>query len=253
MFRVLEVMERFYKTLRHRINAQKTSIFFLRNVTQQVKDEIMSLSNFSLALGLGRYLGPIPLHGKCKKPGFKGILDKMSIKSVGWNSNRLSMASRVVMAKSVLGSMSSNVMLDSQVPVVVYKEVEKMQRDFIWGSVEGQRTCHLINWDTLCLPKCVGGLGFKRLVHMNDAFLMKLGWGMLTKSDSLWVTVLRGKYSRGIDLLKGTRYTEQDSHLWKQLHILWLDMLITLTNKSYLLSISLSFCNLRVFYEFILV
>lgn len=57
--------------------------------------------------------------------------------------------------------------------------------DFIWGSSLNARKCHLIVWDTLCLPKFLGGLGFKNTSHVNDAFIMKIGWNVLTKPNEL--------------------------------------------------------------------
>lgn len=42
---------------------------------------------------------------------------------------------------------------------------------------------------------------------MNDAFLSKLGWGVLTQPSDLLVKVLKGKYAHGKDLRKETCFT----------------------------------------------
>ncbi|PPD88682.1 hypothetical protein GOBAR_DD14382 [Gossypium barbadense] len=38
------------------------------------------------------------------------------------------------------------------------------------------------------------GLGFKKFDCLNNAFLMKLGFNLINKSDQLWVQILRTKY-----------------------------------------------------------
>lgn len=60
-----------------KISAQKTAIFFSRNVNQNTRDAIIDLSGFSVAQGLGKYLGSLPNIGRSKKQGFKGIVDRM--------------------------------------------------------------------------------------------------------------------------------------------------------------------------------
>uniref|UniRef100_A0A2C9UUU7 RNase H type-1 domain-containing protein n=1 Tax=Manihot esculenta TaxID=3983 RepID=A0A2C9UUU7_MANES len=54
---------------------------------------------------------------------------------------------------------------------------------------------HLVNWNTLILPKGNGGLGIKDLTLHNQAFLFKWLWRLNHHSDSLWVQLLKAKYS----------------------------------------------------------
>lgn len=80
---------------------------------------------------------------------------------------------------------------------------------------------HLINWDTLCMSRKDGGLGLKKMTSMNDAFMMKLGWGVLTKPGELWVQVLRGKYDRGYVGLLQEKMSPTDSCIWKAIAAVW--------------------------------
>ncbi|EOY25852.1 Non-LTR retroelement reverse transcriptase [Theobroma cacao] len=57
------------------------------------------------------------------------------------------------------------------------------------------RKVHLLRWNTLCKPKAQGGMGIRRLSLMNDAFILILCWGLLSKPDALWVRVLVNKYN----------------------------------------------------------
>lgn len=105
----------------------------------------------------------------------------MESRLAGWKSQCLSMAGRVTLAQSFLGSMASFMMQHARVPASICEEMEMMQRDFVWCSSNGNRKPRLLNWDRLCLPKHYSGLGFKKMKYVNDVFLIKLAWGILSK------------------------------------------------------------------------
>lgn len=42
-----------------------------------------------------------------------------------------------------------------------------------------------------------GGLDLCNLNYMNQAFLMKISWGLKDNLDRLWCRLLEGKYGRG--------------------------------------------------------
>ncbi|CAN1301034.1 Putative ribonuclease H protein At1g65750 [Linum perenne] len=72
-------------------------------------------------------------------------------------------------------------------------------RNFIWGSMPGARKIHSVNWDTMCKPKSLGGLGLRSAHDLNMALLMKVAWGLLARSDELWARVLVSKYLNRTD------------------------------------------------------
>lgn len=82
------------------------------------------------------------------------------------------------------------------IPQGVIEEVEKLQRDFIWGATEGKKVWHALAWNNMCKTKAAGGVGIKSLRRMNEAFLLKLLWRMYEDPDSLWAKTLLGKYDR---------------------------------------------------------
>lgn len=46
----------------------------------------------------------------------------------------------------------------------IYAEIEKLQKNFIWGHPNGGRRLHTINWDVMmCKDKVCGSIGIKRL------------------------------------------------------------------------------------------
>lgn len=78
-------------------------------------------------------------------------------------------------------------MQSSKLPTSCCNKIEKMIRDFLWGSNELQKKISLIKWDSMCQPLQHGGCGLKDIESQKKAFLMKIGYGIVSKPDLLWV------------------------------------------------------------------
>ncbi|CAN1341790.1 Putative ribonuclease H protein At1g65750 [Linum perenne] len=85
-------------------------------------------------------------------------------------------------------------MQTSLLPAYICDAIDRKICDLIWGSVEGARKIHNINWDTVCKPKSSGGLGLQNARDLNKAFLMKIAWGVFDRPTDLWARVLISKY-----------------------------------------------------------
>lgn len=128
MDRVLDVLNSFCSASGHNINRAKASIFFSKNMNPNVRYSIVERSGFTLADGIGRYLGALFPNGRRKKNNFKGIINRMGSKLAGWKAQCLSMVGRVVLAQFALGSMASFAMLHTKIPLTTCNELEKAQR-----------------------------------------------------------------------------------------------------------------------------
>ena len=49
--------------------------------------------------------------------------------------------------------------------------MESIQRNFLWGSSEGNFKYPLVAWEYVCLPVEFGGLGIRSVVSFNQALL----------------------------------------------------------------------------------
>ncbi|XP_020871723.1 uncharacterized protein LOC9299799 [Arabidopsis lyrata subsp. lyrata] len=107
------------------------------------------------------------------------------------------MAGRVTLTKAVLSSIPVHSMSTILMPQHSLDRLDKMSKDFIWGSSPEKKKQHLIAWDRVCLPKAEGGLGIRQAKKVNKALLAKLGWRLLHDRVSLWACVIRSKYHVG--------------------------------------------------------
>ena len=56
----------------------------------------------------------------------------------------------------------------------------------------------------MCEPKCIGGMGFKKLQQFNLALLAKQGWRLQTNQNSLVYRVLKAKYFPRCDFIEAS-------------------------------------------------
>ncbi|KAH1107995.1 hypothetical protein J1N35_011763 [Gossypium stocksii] len=110
--------------------------------------------------------------------------------------------------------------LSMMIPKGVYDEIERIAREFIWGSASGYPKMSLVGWDSICQPRARGGLGLRHLSDQNSSFLMKIGFNLVSKSNVLWVRVLRSKYGWK-EKLPDSIERSQCSHLWRSLSRIW--------------------------------
>jgi hypothetical protein len=112
-------------------------------------------------------------------------------------------------------------MQTANIPASVCDEAEKICGDFIWGSTTNQRKCHLVSWEKICRPKEEGGLGFKNLRMLNQAYIHKLAWQMVAEPNKLWVQVMRAKYKCGSLSTPSIVVRSNSSNIWRSISKSW--------------------------------
>jgi hypothetical protein len=217
---VIETLECFCSMSGQKVSQDKTSIIFSKNVAKGMRLKLLQISGFKETNDFGKYLG-VPLLGRApKKTDYQYILDQVSAKLSAWKATHLSFAGRVTLAKSVIEAVPIYPMMAAKIPKFCLDEIQKMQRQFIWGDTEQKRRFHAIGWEKITVPKWLGGLGIRKLDHMNQACLLKLNWKLQSGSGDYWCSVLRGKYLRDNNahfVGEGNRLSSCSS-LWKTLH-----------------------------------
>lgn len=101
--------------------------------------------------------------GRKGRDEFAFLIDKVQSKLSGWKVSTLSQAGRICLAESSVMSIPSYIIQINKIPASICDEIERLCRDFIWGSTPEVRKHHLISWARICTPKYEGGLGFRGL------------------------------------------------------------------------------------------
>ncbi|GMQ00802.1 hypothetical protein CsSME_00047717 [Camellia sinensis var. sinensis] len=181
--------------------------------------EALPLSNIcgiSITTELGKYLGTPLLHTRFSKNHLQDILDRMAKKLSGWKVKNLSLTGRATLAKAATSSMPNHLMQTMEIPRRVCDQIDKLNRNFLWGNTEDRKKVHLVNWQQVCKSKSNGGLGIRQARVQNLALISKLGWKLTINSDELWCKILKAKYLKDQSVSNWPNQ-RRASHTWKSI------------------------------------
>lgn len=146
-------MEHFCKLSGQKINSFKSKSIFLKYCNQNVKILVKDSFGISPSTHFGNYLGFPILNGKLKTSDFQYILNNMKKKLSNWKTNFLTMVGWPVLAKSTLNAIKAYAMQYFNLPKKTCNSIDKIQRDFIWGSTNQKRKTHIVSWEKTTTPK----------------------------------------------------------------------------------------------------
>lgn len=81
-----------------------------------------------------------------------GILERIERRLVGWTCMHLSKGDLITLIISTLSNLPTCFLSLFPILTVVANRLEKLQRDFLWGSDGGVHKFHLLNWENICFP-----------------------------------------------------------------------------------------------------
>uniref|UniRef100_A0A803QP51 Reverse transcriptase domain-containing protein n=1 Tax=Cannabis sativa TaxID=3483 RepID=A0A803QP51_CANSA len=84
-------------------------------------------------------------------------------------------------------------------------QLEQMMANFWWGSDKDKKKTHWRKWKLLCKTKMDGGMGFRSVIHFNQALLVKQAWRIIQYPNSLLSRVLKGRYFSHNDFLQAQK------------------------------------------------
>ncbi|GKV52575.1 hypothetical protein SLEP1_g59152 [Rubroshorea leprosula] len=182
------------------LNLNKSKLFLSPNIQSVVANSFSAKCNIPLSANLGKYLGVPILHKRKTGSDYRFILEKIQSKLAGWKKSLLSLAGRKTLIQSVTSAIPCYTMQTVLLPKSTCEAIDKLNRQFLWGSDTESRKPHLVNWESVCMSKEEGGLGLRSAWSNNRALVSKLGWKMITNDESLWCKALRAKYLKNKSL-----------------------------------------------------
>lgn len=117
----------------------------------------------NLTPNLGKYLGFPLKHSGSTSQDFNFVVERVQNKLQGWKASLLSMAGRVVMAQIVLSVILAYVMQGCILPAQVLNNLDKFNRNFVWGLTDEKKKMHMVNWKQLLDQSVEGAWEFRKL------------------------------------------------------------------------------------------
>jgi hypothetical protein len=105
-----------------------------------------------------------------------GVIERMGKRLVSWQKIYLSKGGHLTLIKSTLSSLPTYFLSLFPLPVGIARQLERLQKDFLWDGPGRDPKIHLINWKTVSDPISRGRLGIKKLMVFNKALLGKWLW-----------------------------------------------------------------------------
>ena len=191
---IREVLNDFCAKSGQTISVAKSRVYFSPNVDSEQREALTNSLGFTPTSNLGKYLGfPLKHPGNCRQD-FSFVLDRVKKKLAGWKANLLSMAGRMVLIQSSSSTIPNYVMQCNLLPSKILDGLDRVNRNFLWGTTDQAKKMHWVNWSKVTKPKNHGGLGLQTTKGRNTALLAKLNWRLHTEGNAPWSKVLKLKY-----------------------------------------------------------
>lgn len=181
------------------VNWEKSLIHFSKDTPLSIRGDICTVLRIPKCTHRSAYLGNPFCKPPSKRAAFNGLVDKLKDRMCGWRGRLLSQAGRLILIKSVVESSTQHSIQSFLWPKNIAAKVDKLTCDFFWGFKEPSgHHLYLRSWHHLCTPRQQGGLGLRTFHDINQAFVAKLGWQLLSAHENTWTSLFRAKYLKGL-------------------------------------------------------
>ncbi|OMO70912.1 reverse transcriptase [Corchorus capsularis] len=213
---ILGILKDFEVASGQQINIDKSSVLFSANTPPLVRVSIMSHLGVQRILERDKYLGLPIMIGKSKSREFLYIKDRLQQCVQRWNNRLFSIAGKAIMIQSIAQAIPVYLMSVFRFPRSFIHELNMVIANFWWGMKDRRKRIHWKSWESLCVSKADGGLGFRDFEAFNLSLPSKQCWRLINNPSSLCFRVLRAKYFSSGQFLN-TRLGSNPSFLWRSL------------------------------------
>ncbi|XP_026459750.1 uncharacterized protein LOC113360456 [Papaver somniferum] len=138
-----------------KVNFQKSALVPVGDAENAV--DVAVIFGCQVTSFLMKFLG-IPLGSKSKEVGFWDVILQNFKKKISmWQRKYLSKGGRLMLIQNVLSSLPVYYLSLFQIPTSVEKQMERIMRQFLWGSIKKKPKKGWVGWKKVNLPKKCGG------------------------------------------------------------------------------------------------
>ncbi|KAE8678318.1 hypothetical protein F3Y22_tig00111427pilonHSYRG00438 [Hibiscus syriacus] len=197
------------------LNLKKCKLFGVNLKKEEIKDWA-AMIGCSVGSFPSEYLGlPLGLH-RNSNILWDPVVQSFNKRLAGWKYFSLSLAGKLVLIKSVLSSLPIYFLSMFKVPALVYKTLNSIMSNFLWGGGDGNKKIHWVSWSDVCKPKIEGGLGVPNLNVVNRALLEKWAWRFAIERKAVWREMLCIKYKLDPSLMQfDSKVSPKFSWMWR--------------------------------------
>ena len=143
---IRDVLDEFCSMSGQLLSITKSIVYFSPNVDRDTRESLCDILGFASMASLGKYPGFPIKHPGTNTQEFNFILDRVKQKLSGWKANMLSLAGRAILIQASSSSISSYVMQGTYLPRRILDGIDRVNKDFLWGSSETTRKIHWVGW-----------------------------------------------------------------------------------------------------------
>ena len=191
---VREVLDSFCSIFGQKVSQDKSWVYFSLNVLAEERTEMCDILGFHSTPSLGKYFG-IPINHSARTQDFGYIIERVQSRLAGWKSNLLSFVGRLVLTQAVTTTVPNYAMQCAALPVTILNSIERLSRNFLWGSSVSKKKIHLVSWKKITKPKRVGRLGIQATREKKYCKPSQVKLVPSNRSSSLWARVITQKYN----------------------------------------------------------
>lgn len=110
-----------------------------------MKEEISERLGIQETNNIRKYLRFPLKHQGVPRNRYNFIVERVMSKLAGWKAKFLSFAGRAILIKSVMSVIPNYMMQGTIFPLHVCEKLDKINRDFLWGSTNEKRRMHMVS------------------------------------------------------------------------------------------------------------
>ena len=139
---LLHILVQYEEASGQAINRQKTTFFFSRNTSQEVKKDIRTILGAQIMTDCEQYLGLPMVGGKSKVGTFKEILEQITKRVMGSKEKDISKAGREILIKTVAQAIPTYSMSIFRIPKAVCDGINSLLEKYWWGQTQNEKKIH---------------------------------------------------------------------------------------------------------------